>query len=324
MRKCFIHNQNIDSVFQLLGEKENDLTYSLGWALSQSDALFEGFIKYFANSRIVDAEAEIYLQKYDGKGGGFTDIEIITNGCHFIVEAKRGWSLPSPEQLAKYQSRLRTCRGEAVLITLSECSNDYFKYYFDESAIEFKVIHMPWKDLHQIAEKAKVAENHAGKRLLNQFTTYLERIMTIQNKESNWVYVVSVGSGTPEGWNISWRGIVENKLKYFHPIAGNGWPTTPPNYIAFRYDGKLQSIHHIEKYIVTEFLHNEIREMPNKQWSPHFVYTLGDAIKPPNRVGVGKIFKNGRVWCMLDTLLTSKTISKARDISAKRVKEALI
>ena len=33
---------------------------------------------------------------------------------------------------------------------------------------------------------------------------------------------------------------------------------------------------------------------------------------------VGKIYPNGRVWCMLDTLFTSKTISQARDISKKR------
>jgi hypothetical protein len=173
--------------------------------------------------------------------------------------------------------------------------------------------------LHGIVEKAKAVENHAGKHLLGQFTTYLERIMTIQNKESNWVYVVSIASGTPKGCEISRRDIVERKHKYYHPISGGGWPNTPPNYIAFRYDGKLQSIHHVDNYIVPKYVHDEIEEIPKEKWEPHFVYSLGPAIKPQNEVRTGNIFRNGRVWCMLDTLLTSKTISDARDISKKRL-----
>jgi hypothetical protein len=33
---------------------------------------------------------------------------------------------------------------------------------------------------------------------------------------------------------------------------------------------------------------------------------------------MGKLYPNGRNWCMLDTLFTSATISEARDISAER------
>jgi len=43
------------------------------------------------------------------------------------------------------------------------------------------------------------------------------------------------------------------------------------------------------------------------------------AVFAPNReVRVGGIYPNGRVWCMLDTLFTSRTIARARDISKKR------
>ena len=49
-----------------------------------------------------------------------------------------------------------------------------------------------------------------------------------------------------------------------------------------------------------------------------FVYKLGLAIVPPKEVKNGKIYPNGRVWAMLDTLLTSDTISEARDISKAR------
>lgn len=140
----------------------------------------------------------------------------------------------------------------------------------------------------------------------------------MQNIDSNWVYVVSLGSGTPEGWAISWIDIVNKRSKYFHPVAGGGWPKEPPNYIAFRYYGKLQSIHYIEGYEVVTDMHSKIAEIPKEEWSPHFLYTLGPAFGPHKEVKTGAIYPNGRVWCMLDTLFTCSTISAARDVSKKR------
>ncbi|MCG2728873.1 MAG: hypothetical protein L6276_01100, partial [Acetobacterium sp.] len=48
-------------------------------------------------------------------------------------------------------------------------------------------------------------------------------------------------TGKPESFGLSWIDIVEKRNKYFHPMGMNGWPKEPPNYIAFRYYGKLQS-----------------------------------------------------------------------------------
>jgi hypothetical protein len=104
-------------------------------------------------------------------------------------------------------------------------------------------------------------------------------------------------------------------------VSGGGWPKDPPNYIAFRYDSKLQSIHRIDDYEVVTNMHKQITEIPNEEWEPHFLYKLGPAFRPANEVKTGKIYPNGRVWCMLDTLFTCDTISKARDISQKRKKK---
>lgn len=321
MRKCFIHNEEIESVFQLLGRKENDMTYSLGWVLSQSDSFFKEFLKLIGFPMHA-TETRIRLQRYEGKA--FTDVEIKGKELHLIIEAKRGWSLPSLRQLSKYGRRLKDHVGKTAIVILSECSNAYFRDYYGSRVPDAEASPVPWKDLswkevYWIAEKAAGKENHAGKRLLGQFTTYLEKIMTIQNRESNWVYVVSVASDTPKGWKTSWRDVVERKRTYFHPISGGGWPKEPPNYIAFRYDGKLQSIHHIDGYEVTEHLNQKIGEIPDQEWGPLFIYDLGPAIKPQREVRTGKIYRNGRVWCMLDTLLTCRTISEARDVSKERM-----
>ena len=143
----------------------------------------------------------------------------------------------------------------------------------------------------------------------------------MQAAESNWVYVVSVGSGIfSKTWSIPWIDIVEMHRKYFHPVGGRGWPKEPPNYIAFRYRGRLQSIHHIEGYQIFTNVHDHFPEGPETAWDRHFLYDLGPPLKPSNTVKTGKIYPNGRVWCMLDTLFVSDTIAEARDLSNSRIK----
>ncbi len=84
---------------------------------------------------------------------------------------------------------------------------------------------------------------------------------------------------------------------------------------------KLQSIHHIESYDVTRNLHTEFEEMPDEKCAEdYFVYKLGPAIKPDHVVKTGNLYATGRVWAMIDTLLTANSISEARDISKERGK----
>lgn len=71
---------------------------------------------------------------------------------------------------------------------------------------------------------------------------------------------------------------------------------------------------------MTRNMHDEIPEMPNEVWDTDcYVYKLGPAIVPGKTVKTGKIFRNGRVWAMLDTLLTCDTISEARDMTQARL-----
>lgn len=60
--------------------------------------------------------------------------------------------------------------------------------------------------------------------------------------------------------------------------------------------------------------------MPDEVWdTDHYIYQLGPAIVPSKIVKAGKIFCNGRVWTMLDTLLTCDTISEARDLTRIKI-----
>jgi len=321
-----LHGREISSIFQLMGYKENDISHSTAWVLGKCEAMLKVLVNDICGSDNFDHKAvEICVQEYD-KGSGITDIEIKDNKeFYIIIEAKRGWILPTKEQLIKYSNResfqKSICKTK-IIATLSECSREYADHYLEiKHANGIPIKHISWKNIYEFAEAAYSTSTNSEKKLLRELQLYLRGLMTMQNQNSNEVYVVSLGSGNPENCSLSWVDIVKQKNKYFHPMGGSGWPKEPPNYIAFRYSGKLQSIHHIEEYVVTVNANNEIAEMPDKEWdAPYFIYNLGSAIIPSKEVKTGNIYPNGRVWCHMDTLLTCDTISEARDLSKGRSK----
>jgi hypothetical protein len=112
----------------------------------------------------------------------------------------------------------------------------------------------------------------------------------MQKQESNLVYVVSLGK---EEWvpGLTLRQVVKEKRRYFHPYGSGGWPKEPPNYIGFRYDGVLQSIHHIERSEVINNFSSHFAEYPAaNEHEPYRLYSLGPAIRPLPKVRSGKIW----------------------------------
>ena len=317
------YGREIRSVFQLLGDKENDITSSICWALVKCPLFLKEVVKKVCGLDANPEDVTVLNQQYDAVTG-ITDIEVTDDKTfHIIFEAKRGWLLPGAEQLTKYSTRTDFVAKPIAhkrIVSLSECSQTYANLYLPFHEVNgIPVSHLSLSEVYQMAKEARPASNHKQKHLLDEFTEYLGDVMTMQNKTSNWVYVVALSHGYYEGCELSWIDIVKKHNKYFCPVGGNGWPKEPPNYIAFRYDGKLQAIHHIEGYTVTRNIHELIPEMPDEEWSEnHFVYSLGPAIVPKKTVKTGNIYRSGRVWAMLDTLLTCDKISEARDISYAR------
>lgn len=323
MSELIAYGNEVDNVFQLIGFLENDITKSIAWALAKCPF----FLKVVINSMLgIDVDPEkvrITYQQYEQETG-ITDLEVTDDDLFFvIVEAKRGWILPGAEQLTKYSKRHDISASKAktkAIITMSECSENYAELNlpFKEVGV-IPVKHLSWRRIYEVAKDSKKFSNNAEKNLLDELIQYLGGIMTTQKKDSNWVYVVSLGKGYIEDSKLTWIDVVNKKHKYFHPAGGNGWPKDPVNYVAFRYDGRLQSIHHVEGYTVTNDLSSVISDMPKVGWGSHYVYDLGPAIIPPKTVKTGNIYRAGRRWAMFDTLLTADTISEACEISKKRM-----
>lgn len=331
MTDLFLRGRQVKTVFDLLGDKENDITFSVGWALAQCDDFLTLLLKrLFADYDVGEVQA---VQLQQSGSSGFTDIEIVTDHAHVIVEAKRGWDLPEDieQQITKYARRFAAGYKHSLLVVMSEGADYYALPRLPQQVSGVPVRYLSWRAVASLATESQRASGHAEKRLLREIIQYLKGIMTSQNQTSNQVYVVALAGGNPDWSALSWQDIVTQQRRYFHPVGGSGWPKTPPNYIAFRFDGRLQSIHHVDSYIVVpdrEAMVAAFPEMPSASWAAqnvfskaHFLYTLGPALAPAHKVKTGSIFRSGRVWVALDLLLTSRTISEARDLTQQRLNQ---
>ena len=123
MTELTLHSRSIKTVFGLLGSDENHMTYSLGWALARSRTFLDSFATLIGIRGGFSEHVRLRLQEHQS-GTGITDLEFI-DPCrhHIIMEAKRGFTVPSLKQLSKYATRLKKNDDPAsrrLLIVLAE------------------------------------------------------------------------------------------------------------------------------------------------------------------------------------------------------------
>jgi hypothetical protein len=322
-----LYGRPIRTVFDLLGDKENDITYSLGWALAESECLSRALLKDAVPSQGRRLTADSVRLQEGVSGAGFTDIEILADDgdIHIVIEAKRGYNLPQPAQLEKYATR--TEPKPTALLVCAEASAAFVDGKLPEAVAGVPVLYRSWREIEALVSSAATdSRRHAEKRLLRDLSRYLKGLMTMQNVSSNLVYVVSLG-GEIEGTGMSYRDVVVEHDTYFCPFGGGsgGWPKEPPNYLGFRFDGKLQQVRHVAGYRVTDDNYAGFEPLKGQvDWSGerHWVFSLGPVMKPMHEVRTGKLYPSQRVWAALDLLLTCETVAEARDKTKLRLEEA--
>ena len=315
---CYGRKQ--DNVFSLYGTDENSATYAVGMGLLKSPSLMEALVANLLGCPTVTSNWNIHLQE-GGTDRGFTDIQFGPSGKPvIIVEAKKGWWLPTHEQLAKYAERMQCADG--CIVSLSAASREYAErgQRLPESLNGHRVIHRSWADLRDLVNRAMSQTRKQEEKIwLRELENHLRGYATMQDPKDNNVFVVSLSrSEIKPNTGYTWVNVVEDGY-YFHPV-GNRWPVVPPNYIGIRYEGRLQSVHHVESFPVHTNLEEVDPRWPHTE-SDHFVYKLGPAMKPAKPVQNGKIYPSGRYWCAIDTLLSGAfdTISAARDETQRRL-----
>ena len=325
-----LHSKPALTVFDLLGDKEDDITYSVGWGLSQSHAFAQGLLGKAYGKRKVAEPTAIRLQE-SVRRQGRTDIEIETVNLHLIIEAKRGWTLPDQSQLELYVPRLKkTAPKEPLLLVISESSAEWVTTQrLPKSVDGIPVRYLSWRNIASlVASTASRSRTSSEKRLLRELHQYLKGLMNMQDVTSNLVYVVSLGTTPLYDDGPSFADFITKNNICFQPVGGGkgGWPVTPPNYLGFRFDGRLQQIRHVENYEIHncpwDLFYPGIGRKLGWTNSPHFYYKLGPVIEPPHPVRTDGLYGSGRHWCAIDLLLTCSSVREARDKTQARLDAA--
>lgn len=94
MPRLISYNKEVRSIFELLGDKENDITHSMSWALAKCPEFLKAVVAAVVPVVAYPEETVILNQQYTADTG-ITDIEVTDyQTFHVIFEAKRGWVLP--------------------------------------------------------------------------------------------------------------------------------------------------------------------------------------------------------------------------------------
>ncbi len=169
----YLHGREADSFFELLGKAENDITASMGWVLSRSERFRTALLNDLRLGAVPHGTASVHLQE-SAATEGYTDIEIQSAGLHCIIEAKRGWNLPTEMQLAKYVGRFADM-DQHLLLVISECSPDYAGTILSTIPVVPTPEHRSWQQIRHLAYHASRGAGIHERRLLREFADYLRK-----------------------------------------------------------------------------------------------------------------------------------------------------
>lgn len=232
------HGTEVGSVFALLGDDENDLTAALGFVLARCPPLSAVFVRQIAADAGVDADGDLSLALEVRGKLGRTDLEITCSDGLFVVEAKRDWMLPSYGQLEQYVDRVMRC-GSGALVTLSCASHSLARHSLPRAVHGVPVVHVSWRDVLAMIDTIWSTCRGHEKFWLQELRNYLKGVVRMRSIADCWTYCVVLNDERPAG-GLSFKEIVTDHLNYFHPYGIGGWPTEPPNFMAFRWDGAVR------------------------------------------------------------------------------------
>ncbi|MBB3602780.1 hypothetical protein FHT40_002441 [Mycolicibacterium sp. BK556] len=310
-----LHGSDVKSVFDLLGQNENDLTSALGFALANCSPLLNALLgRLLGRPRGDQDEApHIALEKRDRDGR--TDLEIQTATALLVCEAKQGWRLPSTQQLGRYVRRIHR-RGGGILVTLSQASPALAAANLPSEIDGVPVVHLPWRDVLTDIDDVRPQCRGRERLWLDQLRDYLRGVIRLRSIADSWTYSVVLNRARPPGSELTYLQYVTEQLTYFHPYGVGGWPLEPPNFMAFRWEGAVHRIHRvIDADVVPTLPHRYPNITASKEtMRPHAIYKLSAQRLPPLApIPSGALYRASRLWVLLDQLQTSETLAEARD-----------
>jgi hypothetical protein len=255
-----LHDRDVSSVFDLLGRDENDLTAAFAFTLARSPGLLRRIVQRVAPAASYE-EAVLRLEARNSDGR--TDLEISAGNHLIVVVAKRGWLVPGETQLVKYAGRV-TAHGNGVLVSLSAASHDWARCTLPETIQGIPVAHLPWEEVRLDLTAARIIARGQERAWLEEFADYLRKAIKMRDPAASWTYCVVVSNDRPgDGGPHTYREFVTAEASYFHPYGwGKGWPKTPPNFVAFRWNSQVQQVRRVTRAEVIPDLQSRWPDIP--------------------------------------------------------------
>lgn len=316
------YGRELGSVFDLLGSHEPALTAALGWTMGRSPTLTTGVLHRLGLSWGSHA-ADVSVDLESADEAGRTDIEISTPTAHVIIEAKQGWILPSEVQLAAYEPRLAASAAAGLdtrMVTLSDSSEAWAHLVLPAKVADTAVNHWSWDDVRGLITAARGQARGTERLWLDQLGAYMGAATSRRPVTDALAYCVVISND--QFGDATFRDYVVNQRVYFHPVVGGGWPTVPPNFLAFRWDGAVRQINRVTGYEIVAHLSERFPSVTDDHSAEsrppgdaHIVYELGPDIPVPSG-GIPSGAQNlraQRFWVLLDQLLTQPTVIDARE-----------
>ncbi len=319
------YGRDITTVFDLLGTHEPALTAALGWTLGRSPRLMSAFLARLDLDEPADPdEVTVHLETADEAGR--TDIELIALTGHVIIEAKQGWIVPGGVQLNAYAPRLHMASAaglETRLVTLSDSTPEWARYVLAPAeGIGVDVIHWSWDDVRGLIGDARRQTRGTERLWLDQMEAYMGAATSNRPVADSLAYCVVINEAI--FGDVTFLDYVVNQRVYFHPVADKGgWPTVPPNFLAFRWGNAVRQVNRVIDYEIVAHLHERFPAVQDDHTAgsrppgdAHVVYRLGPDIPLPGGAipsgPKGTNLQASRFWVLLDQLLTQPTVVDAQ------------
>ena len=155
--KLLQHRRPVQTIFDLLGTKENDMTAALAFVLSCSSQFLESEIREFAEAKPTNMKDAIIRVQTGRRGHGITDIEIECGTDFFaVMEAKRGPDVPSRRQLECYTPVVkRTNATHSFLVSVSNATNEFAAIKLSPPMVRgIPLVHLPWRSIRRLAQSS--------------------------------------------------------------------------------------------------------------------------------------------------------------------------
>ena len=182
--KLICAGREVRTVFDLLGNRENDMTFSLGWGLANSAHFLAALLRDLTGRPWNGVGRSVVKLQTGRAEHGITDAEIDLDSISIIFEAKRGAELPGAAQLKKYAAVLtKASATERLLVTLTNAMPAYAAVALarlDSEIQGVRLLHRSWREIKAIAESAISHETNANKGWLRSFIAYLEGLLVLQ------------------------------------------------------------------------------------------------------------------------------------------------